>query len=164
MCDLPTNEESDTSKATTCIPHFRSHKPKTFCTGRHGFNHWTTNQSRIWCHTYDRQPWMLACSNISSLPYDDNRSSDCPKISTTLISLVRTTRQNNFRSRPLVYIAFRQSIGARTGNLTKYIDSIPPSDRQTHWVHKSMGRTISATHTSKPTRLEYMTTCGNRGP
>ena len=160
---MPTDEKSDTLQTTTSIPHFSPNKSSTICASSYGSNHWITYEPRIRCNSYHCRSWMLMSGFIPSLPHNNHRSSNCPKISATLVPLVWITRQNNFGSRSPVHITLWQSIDTRAGHSAEYFHGIPSSDRWSHGAHKSMGRAISASHTSQPERLEYLVTCGNSG-
>ena len=160
MRDLSTNEKFDTSETTTGIPHFCSNSPETFRTSRYGLNHWTSPQPRIRCNPHHRRSWMLACSHLSSLSYDNYRPSNCSKIFATPLSLVWITRQDYIGPRPAIYIALWTSVDTRVGDSAKQIDSPSSPNRWSYGMNKSMGGAIPASHPCESTRVEYLV---NRG-
>ena len=143
------------------IPNFSPYKSSTICASSYGFNYGTTYKSRIRHHSHHCRSWMLARSDIPSLPYDDNGSPNCSKIFAASLSLVWTTRQDDFGPRSLIHITFWQSINTGAWYSTKYIHSIPSSNRRPHGMYQPMDRTISTPHSDKSKGLEHMVTCGN---
>ena len=142
MRDLSTNEKFDTLETTTGIPHFCSNSPEAFRTSRYGLNYWTSPQPRIRCNPHHRRSWMLVCSHLSSLSYDNYRPSNYSKIFVTPLSLVWITRQDYFGPRPVIYIALWEGIDTRIENSAKHIDSLSSPNRRSYGTNESMGEAI----------------------
>src|SRR5579863_1904340 len=97
---------------------------------------------------------MLEGSYLPPLQNYHHRTPDRIPVPPPRVLLVRTSPQNHQRSRPSLHIPFRLSVNQRTGDSTKHLNCLPPTDRWPYRTNKPVGRTISAADNRKPRGLE----------
>src|SRR5579863_775842 len=97
---------------------------------------------------------MLKSSHLPSVQDHYHGTPNRVPIPSSCVLLVWTPTQGHQRPRPPLHITLWTGTNQRTGDSTKHLDRLSPSNRWPYRTNESMGRTVLATNNRKSRGLE----------
>ena len=107
---------------------------------------------------------MLTSGNLPPLLHNHHGRRHSTAVFGASIPMVRNSPKDHQRPRPLFHISLRVRANQRSGDRSKPINGIPPSNGRPIRTSKPVGRTVLTPHHRKSNRMEQVATNGNRGP
>ena len=142
MRQMPTKQSTHTPNQSPTIQNQCSAFSPTVRNRSHGSNHSTPQQPRVQRHPHYRRPRLHQSSNIPTLYHEHNWRRNRKALPGQRVQMVQDPLQDHIRQRPQIHIAFLNLTVSTSGDRSKYIYSLSPTNGRSLRTKEPMGRTI----------------------